>query len=398
MTTLTLDLERSASGKQQSIVLHGNGMDRVSIEVETSQAIADPQTLDSALCYVLFYAMRHARTLKVNGPVSEKFLRNIRLFQEAWQCHHQDLYGAVEILSSSVVSNAHLSEPAVTSQHIQTFSGGVDSLFSLLRNSGENVAEYLKTNAIVLVQGFDIPCSNQRDFDNVRRRVENMADTVEVDMHVVKTNLRSKVKTNWEHSHGAALAGVLHQFSRSYGQGIIASSDPYNFVSFVPHAWGSSPATDYLLSGDEMEIIHDGAGFSRVEKIAYLANEAPALLSQSQFCWQGEVRSENCGVCDKCIHTRLALRAAGHKEDLCFTSEFSFGMIDNVKVGEETLGDILPLLNFAQANGCREPWVQELEGRTAAFLPVMYKTKGSAAKSLRYFRAALRELLPSRSR
>lgn len=398
MTTLTLDLERSASDKRQSIVLHGDGIDRVSIEVETSQAIAAPQTLDGALCFVLFYALQHAQTLKVNGPVSERFLRNIRLFQEAWQCHHPVLYGEVEILPSSVVSNAHLKEPVVTSQHIQTFSGGVDSLFSLLRNSGENVAEYLKTNAIVLVHGFDIPCSNQRDFDNVRRRVETMADAAEVDLHVVKTNIRSKLKTDWEHCHGAALAGVLHQFSRSYGQGIVASSDPYNYVSFVPHAWGSSPATDYLLSGNEMEIVHDGAGFSRVEKIAFLANQAPALMSQSQFCWQGDVRSENCGVCDKCIHTRLALRAAGYKEDLCFESEFSFGMIDNVIVGEETLGDILPLLNFAQANGCQEPWVQDLQDRTAAFLPVMHKTKGSAAKSLRYFRAALRELLPSRSR
>ncbi len=55
-------------------------------------------------------------------------------------------------------------------------------------------------------------------------------------------------------------------FQKAYRAGIIGSSNPYNAL-ILP--CGSNPITDTMLSGNNFEIIHDGA--------------APALLQNSRL-------------------------------------------------------------------------------------------------------------------
>jgi hypothetical protein len=340
--------------------------------------------------------MRHCRKLQVKGAISRTLFRNIRLFQEAWHCHCPGDYQLAEIEPEAVIAPARAANNPAEGRTIQTFSGGVDSIFTLFRDHDRASDPAAQTGrTALLVHGFDVPLSKQADFDSLRKRIEKITNSAGVELQILRTSLRDSLPSNWNHSHGAALAGALHLFSSQSRTGIIASSDPYNYVSFVPHAWGSSPATDYLLSGGEMEIIHDGAGFSRPQKIASLAANRPEALSLSQFCWQGKDRSANCGKCDKCIQTRLALRASGNSESLCFSREFEPGMINALKFSEETLGDILPLLDLARETNCNEPWVQSIAEQINPFLPVMYKSNRSVGRSIRYFKAALRELLPT---
>jgi|TARA_B110000908_G_C10259149_1_gene457824 hypothetical protein len=396
MTTLTLDLEDALSEKSQTLVLHGEGLQTIRISIESSAPLEHLKTMDGPLCNVIFYAMRHCKTLKVCGPISEKLFRNIILFQEAWHCHSPEIYQPVVIEPTEVIKSENFPMSSFNNNLIQTFSGGVDSIFTLYRNHKLKKSEpFVMNRSALLVHGFDVPSSNQTDFDILRKRIEKITDQAGVELKVLRTSLRDNLTTNWNHSHGAALASALHLHAGTSRLGKIASSDPYNFVSFVPHAWGSSPATDYLLSGDEMEIIHDGAGYSRPQKLAYLAEETPEALSLAQFCWQGKDRATNCGTCDKCVQTRLALLSAGLDEAICFTTKFNPAMINCLKFSEETLGDLLPILDLAAANGINAPWVEAMREQIRPFLPVMYKSNRSIGRSLRYFKAALRELRPN---
>ncbi|MDF2372099.1 MAG: hypothetical protein P1V21_15055 [Rhizobiaceae bacterium] len=395
MKTLTLDVEGSLSGKGQTLILHGDGVQTIRVLTEISAPVEDPKTLDGPLCNVIFHAMRHCSKLKVKGPISEKLFRNIALFQEAWHCYCPDDYQFVDIEAADVIPSENFSMTPHNKNAIQTFSGGVDSIFTLFRHPGAiDSGSAETTRSALLVHGFDVPLSNQTDFDNLRKRIEKITDSADVALHVVRTSLRESLPTNWNHSHGAALASVLHLYSQSSRVGRIAGSDPYNYVSFVPHPWGSSPATDYLTSGDEMEIVHDGAGYSRPQKVAFLADRWPEALRLAQFCWRGKDRSANCGNCDKCVQTRLSLLAAGHGENIIFGSQLEPKMIDRLKFNEETLGDILPLLDLARANGCDAPWVHRIAEQVSPFLPVMYKSNRSIGRSIRYFKAAFRELMP----
>ncbi|MFY2822961.1 hypothetical protein [Ruegeria sp. MALMAid1280] len=394
MTTLTLEVEDAPSLGRQNIILHGDNGDTVRVHTELSAPGSDPLTLDSPLCLVIFHAMQHCKRLKIDGVISEKLYRNIIAFQEAWHCHYPGWYQMVEIEPQGIARSDDTARETKNRGVIQTFSGGVDSIFTLQRPlSPINTASDGTSRSAVLVHGFDIPRSNQKDFDALRKRIEKITDAAGVELHVVKTSLRDSLPSNWEHSHGAALAGILHLYAHDNYAGAIASSDPYNYVSFVPHAWGSSPATDYLLSGDEIEIIHDGAGYSRPQKIAYLAEEWRQMLELAQFCWEGDDRSENCGECDKCIQTRLALRAAGQDELICFKTKFERRMIKQLKLSDGTMGDLLPLIDFADERNCSEPWVRDIKEQVSPFMPAMYKSDGSLARSLRYFRSAVRELI-----
>lgn len=396
MTILTLELENGRSERQRTMVLHSPGVKAIRIQTETDAPVEMPSTMDGPVCAAIFHAMQHCRKLLVKGVVSEKFLRSIFEFQEAWHCHYPDLYRVVDIEPSEISILETQTKAAPDRGVIQTFSGGVDSIFSFTRRRGDSGSVGVNATSAVLVHGFDVPYGNQHDFDILRKRIEKITDDLGVQLHVLKTSYRDSLPTNWEHSHGAALASVLHHYAPMNRLGIIASSDPYNYVSFVPHAWGSSPATDHLLSGNEMEVFHDGAGYSRPQKIAFLAREAPSLLSLAQFCWQGERRAKNCGNCDKCVHTRLSLRAAGQSEGICFETPFQSNMVEKINFGAETLGDLLPLIHLAESNGCTDPWVGEIKERIAPFMPVMHKSKRSLGRSMRYFRAAIRELLPSK--
>jgi hypothetical protein len=378
------------------MVLHSPDARAIRVQTETDAPVEMPDTLDGPACASIFYAMQHCQKLVIKGAVSEKFLRNIFEFQEAWHCHYPDLYHVVDIEPTEISTSETPSKSAPDRGVIQTFSGGVDSIFSLTRRCVDSEPIGVNATSALLVHGFDVPCANQSDFDTLRKRIEKITDNLGVQLHVLKTSYRDSLPTNWEHSHGAALASVLHHHAPMNRLGIIASSDPYNYVSFVPHAWGSNPATDHLLSGNELEIFHDGAGYSRPQKIAFLAKEVPQLLSLAQFCWQGERRAENCGKCDKCVHTRLSLRAVGQSESICFETPFQSNMLEKINFGAETLGDLLPLIHLAESNGYTDPWVSKIKERVAPFMPVMHKSNRSLGRSMRYFQAAIRELLPSK--
>jgi hypothetical protein len=73
---------------------------------------------------------------------------------------------------------------------------------------------------------------------------------------------------------------------------------------------------DHLLSTDTMQIIHDGATASRVEKTIAIAGW-PDTHSRLRVCFRGARYNpqrnifENCGTCEKCVRTMIPLKAAG---------------------------------------------------------------------------------------
>lgn len=389
---LTLEIEDTLNGRGRNVVLHGGNTPKRTAFFEMNTPLANPPVWDGYVCAMIFDAMQQGRSVNICGPLSEKFFRNIQAFQEAWHCHCPSLYQVVEIQPSELLVGGSKAGGRPESAMV-AFSGGMDSAFSLLRHqpSTQN-RQRLPIASALMVHGFDVPYSNRSAFDTLHKRVEKITEAVGVELHILRTTIRENDYHRWVDCHGAVLASVLHLTSDRHTHGIIASSDPYNYISYVHYAWGSSAATDYLLSGSEMEIIHDGAGFSRPQKIAYLAKNWPSQLKRTQFCWEGERRDINCGVCDKCVHTRLSLLAGGFDEGLCFETSFHIGMLDRIKISEAKLGDILPLLDFAEGNHCNARWTRLLRDRINPLLPPSHPISNRSLRSyLRHLQATLRE-------
>ena len=112
-----------------------------------------------------------------------------------------------------------------------------------------------------------------------------------------------------------------------------------------------------------MAIVHDGAGFSRTEKVALIATDA--LASKTiKVCWEGKDTYENCGVCEKCIRTRLNFAAVGITNPECFDDRLTVAHIRSLKAHQPTqLNELRLILEYAKKRNIAEPWNKALKAK-----------------------------------
>lgn len=183
------------------------------------------------------------------------------------------------------------------------FSGGVDSFFTALRHRAE--IDYL-----IFVHGFDISVDDEALSVEALHHAREAAASLGKVLIEVRTDLRrySPIGDDWGMTHGSAMAFVAHSLSTKLGKVYIPST--YTYKDMFP--WGSHPMTDPLWSGS-VELVHDGADRTRMEKLAYLAAE-PVTYRHLRVCWENRNGRFNCCECEKCTRTMIALRVLGALE------------------------------------------------------------------------------------
>jgi len=172
----------------------------------------------------------------------------------------------------------------------------------------------------------------------------------------MSTNFRS-LGDDWEHCHGAGLASCLMVLQNSYGKGLMGSTDPYSLV--LP--WGSNPITDGLLSSNCFQLIHDGAAFSRTEKIKNISTW-PEAINNLRVCWQGELKDTNCGTCEKCIRTILNFRVLELGLPGCFEQDINNIQIIKIsRLNKLQYGEFSQIIKSAKKNSISKSWVTALK-------------------------------------
>jgi hypothetical protein len=109
-------------------------------------------------------------------------------------------------------------------------------------------------------------------------------------------------------SHSGHLGAVAHLFSPILDSVTIAPG--YDFTQLVP--WGSHPLLDMNYASSAMAIHQPGWGRSREQRVAEVARWKETL-SNLIVCTQGPLEPGilNCGRCEKCVRTMVALLLAG---------------------------------------------------------------------------------------
>ena len=328
----------------------------ISYEILDSPTLPVPATLDAFVIGAIFYVMRAGRPLRVRGNLSRSAMMNLHLFQEAWQNMRPDRYRVVDVIPDSVVD---LSPPSAA-RCLSLFSGGLDSTFTVTRLKQEaNYRDRITLTDVLFVQGFDIDPTNRMAFDLATARVAPFLAGLGLKLRRLRTNSK-ELFDDWENAHGAQSAACLHQFN-DYRYGFIPATHPYT-ASMYP--FGSNPATDILLSADEMTILHHGAGYSRVEKVNYLM-KFPDALPHLRVCWQGKEQHRNCGTCVKCIQTQMDFWANNLKTIPCFDKPLDEDLIPQLTVKDAgPLNHLKLTLDYAKSRGLgSETWVRKLEAR-----------------------------------
>ena len=290
---LTGDLHSDVDGRSEAVWF----------EVAEPDAAALSMSGDAFLAALAPLAALRHEALHVDAPVEASMIDQVREVMRIWAAWYSELQVV------SIEAPTHSATSAAAGRTASFFTGGVDSFFTVLRHdAGEGTPSTVTIDDLIFVHGFDIPLGNMAAWTYVTESLQRAADSLGKRLMRVATNLRDTRfgKTDWPRlSHGAALAAVGHALGNRYGTVLIGSSAGYRDLRF----WGSHPLTDPMFTSSRVRMLHDGAAFMRVEKTEYVAR-SPIAMRHLRICWKS-TKGDNCGVCNNCYRTMLALEALG---------------------------------------------------------------------------------------
>jgi len=362
---LSVAQSRTTSGTRRTVTL-SNVADESYPSVEILYDLVgdtrapEPYLLDGFVCGMIFYAMRIGQNVEVRGRMSLDCLRNLNEFQKAWCVWKPSVYNEIDIIPDELVERVETRH-----ESIAVFSGGVDSTFLLLKHGTDPLgpAAYRPKTAL-MVHGFDVPLDETRQFNALKERSSELINELGLELYTVATNSKELGLQEWADSFASQLAACLHNYSHEFGYGLVGSSEPYNAL-VLP--WGSNPVTDHLLSGGALRVVHDGAGYSRTEKVGELA-KFPTATKTLKSCWEGKETFKNCGRCEKCIRTLLNFKAVGVSDPGCFDAPLDNALIKSIHISNDAqFAELKSIVDYATAKKLYGDWLDELKARVARY-------------------------------
>lgn len=180
------------------------------------------------------------------------------------------------------------------------FSGGVDS-FDLIADHGDDIDD------LIFVRGFDVEVHDRERNEEVLALVRRAAAAVDKPLLVIDTDLRDFADpvTNWTWYVYAGLISTAILLGRTHHTVLCAASVADQHLPDDAVRLRGTP-----FGNERIALRIEGRQATRVEKIAKVA--ASGLARDTlRVCWQNIPGSINCGTCDKCLRTVVALAAAG---------------------------------------------------------------------------------------
>ncbi|MFE6869228.1 hypothetical protein ACFVFS_22045 [Kitasatospora sp. NPDC057692] len=259
-----------------------------------------PERGDAFLAALLMPAMRLGEELVVDAPVSARLLRSARTVVEIYTAWWERLR-TVRVTAGEPVEAPY--GPAAVGLF---FTLGVDSFYSLLGDAERRAEPGHRPVSDLLFVNFERHAGP--DHDRLLDRVRRVADRSGARALRVETDLRAFTASlvRWEDFHGAALAATALALQGLLGRCLIAASFDYRHLP----PYGSHPVLDHLWSTEALEIVHDGADATRTQKVARRLAHSDLALRNLAVCWRGRP-GRNCGACEKCLRTMVALESAG---------------------------------------------------------------------------------------
>lgn len=264
---------------------------------------------DAFVSALLILAMFLGEDMEVKGQVSPRFAYGLADYQAAFRMWSPDTFKLVHLHIE------HYADPVKQkkSNGIATaFSGGVDSFYSLWSNLPQRQfrPSMALTHALFTI-GFDILLEDDPRWQPALADYTGLMDTLGLELLPIWTNARHFTDTvmgwpAWHWCFGSVLIGTAHAVGNKLNRFYLPAGR--TFLTDAPV--GSLPQIDHFLSSETLEIYHHGANVTRFEKIAAIA-DWPLVQQRLRICWQNPHGLKNCGECDKCLRTMIALDILG---------------------------------------------------------------------------------------
>lgn len=285
----------------------GTGDGPIWIDVPEPLDAEAPDRLDAWLLWLLPHAFATQQELVLDGPVDRALLQNASRLMDIWSGWRPD--------KRPISVRAELADASATGQTQPTrtglfFTAGADSFFTLLHHdaavSAEPMSARRPVDDLIYVWGFDIPLKHRQALEEKHATLVRIAEHTQRTLVPLMTNLRETgIRQPWGPvMHGPALGGVGLLLGNRWTTVLLSTWDQGD-----PGPWGSTAITDPLFSTSVTQTEPYGVGYSRFDKIAYIARHEIAL-DTLHVCWQDQSHA-NCGQCEKCLRTLIALDLLG---------------------------------------------------------------------------------------
>jgi hypothetical protein len=253
----------------------------------------------------LLPAMWFGGSLEVGGSVPGPLLSAVSRVQEVFLSW--DRAGAIRPVGLRPVEVRAVSSPPAGPRAAGVgcfFSGGVDSFYTLIKHRRE-------ITDLVVVHGFDVPLSAGSLRRSLSEAAGDVARALGKRVIEVVTDARSlgEWKVTWNHYFGCVLVAVAYGLAARLGR--VYQGTGHTYANLLPD--GAHPILDAPWSQGPVEIVSDGAESTRTQKLAVLADD-PLAMRWLRVCWENREGTYNCGRCEKCLRTQVALHAVGALE------------------------------------------------------------------------------------
>ncbi len=330
---------------------------------------------DAVLATCLLPALLWGGTLEIDAPISPRLLRcqtEFQTIQRMWSREWD--YGLLPLGEIDVRAPEREPTTPSTGRGVATFfSGGVDS-WSV-------VSEYPEVTHLVFVRGLDLTERPAAFVDDVERRLRAAAADLGKTLYVVDTNVRelSNPLLPWDVYFASPLAAVALLLAPLFERFLVTGDVDYETTV----GQGVDPLIDHLWSTEELEIAHACGRYSRVERIALIADD-PVAQRALRVCWENLDGAYNCGRCRKCLSTTITLEALGKREPFgTFPPRLDLAALDDVKVANVLVvtlwQDILDLVRERGRTDLEPPVAAVVaRGKRGLGLPDSFRLRGAA--------------------
>jgi len=194
-----------------------------------------------------------------------------------------------------------------------TFSGGVDSLFTIWKHLKKNQAmpDHQVTHG-VFIKGFDILPDEDQHYQFMVEKYKQAAAQIGIELIPLETNMVSIIHQRLPLTlfPGPIIAAAGHALAGGFRRFFIPSSWDYQILK--NNSSTANPLMDRLLSTDTLDIIHHGSTHRRVDKVREISNWeiAQKLL---WVCEKHKFEKDhwNCSRCEKCLRSMIPIYTLG---------------------------------------------------------------------------------------